>query len=495
MLRVNTMVTGMILAAFVWIAPAGAQTKTQERVPKSDIAFTPTQIAERTLHRRAVEAVIWGMPAVNYDLMLQEMLTKTRGKVGQVIYWGRPVDWRNQTLTPNPDTLYFMAFFNTKDGPIVLELPPSDQNGSFNGNIVTLWQMPLEDAGLLGIDKGAGGKFMILPPGYAGPKPEGYIALQSDTFGGFMLFRANLKSHSDADVAKSIAYGKRMKVYQFAQAANPAPTIFTDVKDILFDSTIRYDATFFEHLDRAVQAEPWLDRDRAMINQLKSIGIEKGKPFKPSDATKALLTAAAREAQAFLEAKYDAGLPPFFSASSRWTYAGPPDFIKTVQNAYADPNAYPADDRGMVYSYAFVGMKRLGAGQFYLISIRDKDGEAYDGSKTYRLRVPPNVPVEQYWSVTAYDRQTHALIKNVPRASRSSQIPELQKNSDGSVDIYFGPRAPAGKETNWVPTDPVREFELMARFYAPTKALFDKRWVLPDVEKIKNDTLSGSGQQ
>ena len=96
-----------------------------------------------------------------------------------------------------------------------------------------------------------------------------------------------------------------------------------------------------------------------------------------------------------------------------------------MQASFADPNKYPVDARGLTYTYAFIGIKRLGAGQFYLISIRDKDGNAFDGGKTYRLTVPPNAPVEQYWSVTAYDRETHALIRNMPRASRSSQIPEL----------------------------------------------------------------------
>jgi hypothetical protein len=121
-------------------------------------SLSPDDLASRMIERRAVEAVVWGMPAVNTDLMLQEMLSKTSGKVNQVVYWGQPLDWHNQTLTPNPDAIYFMAFFNTKDGPIVLDLPPGDANGSFNGNIVTVWQMPLEDAGLLGADKGAGGK-------------------------------------------------------------------------------------------------------------------------------------------------------------------------------------------------------------------------------------------------------------------------------------------------------------------------------------------------
>jgi hypothetical protein len=221
-----------------------------------------------------------------------------------------------------------------------------------------------------------------------------------------------------------------------------------------------------------------------MIDQLKSLGIEKGKPFQPSDATKALLASAAREAGAWLEQKYDTGLPPFFSATSRWTFPAPPELVKAGQDSFSDPNSYPVDDRGLVYSYAFVGIKRLGAGQFYLISIRDKNGDPFDGSKTYRLTVPPNVPIEQYWSVTAYDRKTHALIRNMPRASRSSQIPQLQKNADGSIDVYFAPKAPAGKDSNWVPTDPQRGFELMFRLYAPKKEFLDKVWVLPDVEKV-----------
>ncbi|WOH80046.1 MULTISPECIES: DUF1254 domain-containing protein [Bradyrhizobium] len=156
---------------------------THAQTPSSD------DLNRRMIERRAVEAVIWGISAVHTDLMRHEMLIRTPGKVGQVNYWGRPLDWHNQTLTPNPDALYFMTFFDTRNGPIVLDLPPGDTNGSFNGNIVTVWQMPLEDAGLLGVDKGAGGKFLILPPGHYDPKPDGY-----------MLLRSNLKSHGDANV-------------------------------------------------------------------------------------------------------------------------------------------------------------------------------------------------------------------------------------------------------------------------------------------------------
>jgi hypothetical protein len=446
--------------------------------------FSADDLARRTIERRAIEAMNWGMSAVNTDLMLQEMLNKTAGKMNQVVFWSRPLDWRNQTLTPNPDAIYLQAFFNTKEaGPIVLEIPAAGSDGSLNGNIVDFWQVPLEDAGPSGADAGKGGKYLLLPPGYAKPVPKGYIVLRPATFGGYALLRSNLKSHSDADVAKSVAYAKKIKVYPLSRVAAPPPTVFTDAANVVFDSTIRYDASFFTSLDRVVQSEPWLPRDRAMIDLLRSLGIEKGKPFNPDAKTKATLDAAAREAQAWLEVRYDTGLPTFYEGG-RWVVPAVPELLAAVKADFNDPNKYPIDARGFTYTFAFVGIKRLGTGQFYLVSLRDKDGNPFDGGKTYRLTVPANPPVQQYWSVTAYDRVTHALIRDMPRASRSSQIPEMQKNTDGSVDVYFGPAAPAGKESNWVPTDPKRGFELMFRAYAPTKAFFDKAWRLPDVEKI-----------
>ena len=444
--------------------------------------YSPQELAHRAIERRAVEAVIWGMPPVNYDLMLQEAL-KAGARENEVVYWSRPVDWKNQTLTPNPDALYFMIFFNTKDaGPIVIDVPPAD-GGSFAANIDTVWQMPLEDAGPYGADKGAGGKYLILPPGYKEKAPEGYIAIKSETFAGYALFRSNLASHSEADIAKAAAYGKRLKVYPLSQAANPPETKFTDAKDVLFDSTIPYDLRFFQSLDRIVQSEPWQTRDKAMIDQLKTIGIEKGKPFAPDPGTTAILNSAAEEARENLDQMYDAGFPAFFPGA-RWAVPAFPALIKAGSSGYAEADIYPVDARALTYSIGYIGIKRLGTAQTYLIAGKDSDGQALDGARTYRLHVPPNVPVQQYWSVTAYDRETHALIKGVDRASRASNAADLQKNADGSVDVFFGPKAPEGKGSNWIPTDPNRGFELLFRLYAPTKALFDRAWTLPDVEKL-----------
>jgi hypothetical protein len=162
-----------------------------------------------------------------------------------------------------------------------------------------------------------------------------------------------------------------------------------------------------------------------------------------------------------------------------------PELIQGLQTQFSNPVSYPVDGRGVVYTMAFFSPKRSGAGSFYLMAIKDKQGRPFDGGSTYRLSVPANAPVKQYWSATVYDRATHALIRDMKWSSRSSQTPELQKNADASVDVYFGPKAPAGKECNWVPTKAGGQFEVLFRFYGPEKPLFDKTWKLSDIEKIE----------
>ena len=169
---------------FVFVFAVASAAGAQER----RAGHSADELDRRVLERRAFEVVVWGVPAVNYDLMLQAMLNKTSAKQNEVVFWSRPVDWHNQTLTPNPDAIYLMIFYNTKDGPVVIDVPPAD-GGSFAANIDTIWQMPLEDAGPEGADKGKGGKYLILPPDYKGTVPKGYIPAASDTFCGYALFR------------------------------------------------------------------------------------------------------------------------------------------------------------------------------------------------------------------------------------------------------------------------------------------------------------------
>jgi len=450
----------------------------------SGSTLSATELVDRAIQRRAIEAVIWGMPAVNGDLMFQAF-RNIGGDFNQVCYWSGLLDWKNQTLTPNPGVIYLMPFFNTKDvGPMVLEVPPAGDEGSMTGNICDFWQCALEDVGPAGVDAGKGGKCLILPPGYKDKVPDGYIPLTSQIFQGYALLRCVLKSGSDEDIAKAVVYGKKIKFYPLSQAANPPETKFIDAQGKMFDATITYDLRFFESLNRIVQIGPWLERDRAYIDTLEYIGIKKDQAFAPDAKRKALLLYGIAEARAWLDTTFETVFPPFYP-DRKWFFPAVMGVSKGNASFYsADPNDYPVSARGVSYSMGYVAIKHGGGGQYYLYSIHDKDGKGLDSSVGYHLTVPPNVPITQFWSVTLYDRMTHALIREAKTCSVSSQSPALQTNADGSVDLYFGPKAPGGKESNWIDTGSSEKFEVLFRLYGPQKALFEKTWKLPDVERL-----------
>jgi hypothetical protein len=446
-------------------------------------AFTPEQLTERAIHRRAVEAVIWGMSAVNFDMMLQALI-EGGGSPNQIALWSHPPDGKNQTLTPNPNTIYLMPFFDTKSaGPMVLEIPAAN-GGRITGSIDDAWQCALEDVGPAGADKGAGAKYLVLPPDYDQPIPEGYITLQSRTYQGYALLRSDVASGSEADIAKAVTYGKRVRFYPLSQAADPPETRFVDFDGRAYEANIPYDRRFFRSLARIVEYEPWMTRDKAMIDPLRSLGIAKGEAFNPSAEREVLFDAAAVEAQAWIDLQRERMFAPPFYPGSHWAVPADRKLIEGNATFFADPNSYPVDARAVTYSMGYFSAKHLGSGQFYLMAIRDRNGEPFDGSAAYRLRVPPEPPFELYWSATVYDRETHGLVRDVPRASRGSNSPEIEMNADGSVDVWFGPQAPQGKEGNWVPTRADRGFELLFRIYGPKKSFFDKEWVLPDVERV-----------
>ena len=363
-----------------------------------------------------------------------------------------------------------MPFFNTAQaGPMVIEIPPAD-GGSITGSIMDCWQTPLEDVGPAGVDKGKGGKYLILPPPrYSGTVPDGVIALRSPTYQGYALLRSILRSGSDADFAKAVEYGKRIAFYPLSAAANPPAPTYLDAADVVFDATIPYDGRFFESLARMIESQPWLERDRAMIDPLRTLGIEKGKAFNPDATMREIMNGAAQEARQWLDMQYEASLLPPFYEGGHWALPAAPGLMDGMQSSFADPNRYPLDGRGTTYAMAFFCPKHSGMGSYYLMATKDNEGRSLDGGSTYRLSVPPHVPVRRSWSATVYDRATHGLVRDMARASRSSQSPGLQVNGDESVDIYFGPAAPFNTEPNWVPTSPQGEFEVLFRFYGPEK--------------------------
>jgi len=478
----------LALLTVCFLVSCTKSTKTNETTVVADTTgtatFKPVNFEEQLVYNRAIEAVIWGMPAVNAEL-LHESLLKAKGDYNQIVYWSGLISSKNQTLTPNPDVIYINPLYDTRQGPVVLEIPAVEGVSSLTGSVDDGWQTAIEDIGPAGVDKGKGGKYLILPPNYKDIPPIGYIPLQSSTYTGFAILRSNLTDGSPNDIKRAVEYGKKVKIYPLSEADNPPATTFVDLINVDFSNTIPYSVHFFEVLNQFVQREPWLTRDLLMIDQLKSIGIEKGKIFQTDARRQEILSAAIKDAHNWIDKKYEKIFTPPFYDDTNWALPASPDVVKAIMSNYLAPNLYPVDERAISYSMAYFSAKKLGTGQFYLMSIKDDNDQSFDGSKLYKLHLPAKVPVKLYWSFTAYDRETHALILGTKYSSRASTSPGLQKNADGSVDIYFGATAPAGKESNWVPTDPKRKFELLARFYGPEKGFFDKTWKMGDVEEVK----------
>jgi hypothetical protein len=464
---------GLTFALTAVFAPADAQ---QAKPPK----FSTEELARRTLESRAVDAVIWGMPVVSLDALRQAYFRDGKAKYGDIIWWPKGSTWKNQSLTPNTSLRYLYVFFNTKDdGPIVLDLPPGANGASFLGTICDAWQVPLTDIGF----EGKGGKYLVLPPDYTGDVPDGYVPVRSKTYNTFAGIRSILASNSEDDERKGDVLVKQIKVYPLAKADNPPAQRFVDMTDTMYDGLVHYDESIYTSLARTLNEEPVQPEDHQMMGMLLPLGIEKGKEFKPDAATVAQLNSAAAEAHAWLLAQ----MPTFVTEwwpGSQWKVPLAKIAVETGFK-WTVPNYFDVDSRGIAFSGFFLPPAKLGSGSFYLGANFDGSSQPLRGEYNYRLHVPANVPVSQFWALTVYNGETSALFLNLTRPTLGSLDKGMRQNADGSVDIYIGPKAPAGQQSNWVQTPAGKSWFAWFRFYGPEKALFDKSWKMPDIEQMK----------
>ena len=445
--------------------------------------LSPGDLARRTVERRAVEAVNWGMPLVNTDAMRQAYFRDVGAKYNDICFFSKPADWRFQVTTPNASTNYVYFNFNLKDGPVVLEVPAAVGAGLL-GAVIDAWDVTLAGIGPEDENKDHAAKYLLLPPGFGGDVPAGFIAVRFPTYNGYSLLRAIPVGSTDADVTAALALVKKLRVYPFAQAANPPEQRFIDIHGKTFDGVPSFDESFFVSLDRMVQEEPVQERDLVAMGMLQSIGIEKGKEFKPDAAAQRIFKAAAQEQLAV----FVQGMKTF---GQRWwpdrAWALPDTRGVKTNFSYVTDAALDVDARGLSNFAAFGFPKRVGQGGsiVYLVAFRDGRSEPISGEHTYKLHVPANVPARQYWSVIAYDSLTNAFIRESAVVGLDSYSKTMKKNADGSVDIYFGPKAPAGQEANWVYTAPGRAWFAGFRLYDPDKQFFDKAWMLADLEEMQ----------
>jgi hypothetical protein len=438
---------------------------------------TVTKLYDAMDFQRASQLYLWALPAVGFEQCRVAVESTTGALPGDVaIFEG----YRNVSVffTPNATTPYTLGYLDlAKTGPVVMDVPA----GPTAGSIMDFWQRPLSDLGLAGPDMGKGGKYVFVGPGQETPTAEGAFIARSPTFGMIFFYRA-----LDPDPEKAEALSKGVRIYPWAERNSPPATRFlTPDPDKLakFLNPPR-GMEYWERLAAVIEREPVEDRDRFFMAMLKPLGIEKGKPFKPDERQTKILTDGAFVGEAMAKASiFDMRFPDTrYRPDALWQYFLILDPMQELAN-------YSELDERAAYFYAAVGVTKgmlsetPGLGQAYLGSFRDKDGHAFDGAKRYHLRVPPNPPAKQFWSVTLYDADTRSLVDNKEQRADRSSRQDLIKNADGSVDLYFAPTAPKDFEKNWIPTVPSRAWFGVFRFYGPLEPYFDKSWPLPDIER------------
>jgi hypothetical protein len=427
---------------------------------------------------RGVEAFLNGIPGASLVALRSGL--REAGAVGSTVgVFESLMDSKSLFLTANTETVYFWNWMDLKDGPVVVETPPN-----ILGVVDDFWFRYVIDLGNAGPDKGKGGKYLFVPPGYTGALPaSGYHIVKSSTFGNLLFGRAFMKNGDPRPGVASLKTS--LRVYPLSRASSPPATQFINLSGRVMNTIHANDITFYQEVNQIIQEEPAGVYGPDMTGLFASIGIKKGLPFAPdARMTKILSDAVAvgnATARAIDFANRDKSVliypdrhwtTPFVGGSYEWLDNGARNFDARTMFFYAATVDTPA-----------MAVAMPGIGSQYAAANYDSGGHPFDGAKTYRLHVPADVPAKDFWSVVLYDTQTRSMLQtDQPFPSLSSEK-GLLKNADGSVDLYFGPIAPTGQESNWVQTIPGKSWLTIFRLYGPLGPWFDKSWKLNDIEE------------
>lgn len=377
-------------------------------------------------------------------------------------------------LTGNTETAYGINYLDLKtDGPTVIEVPPNSI-----GFIDDFWFERVGDFGNPGPDRGQGGRYLILPPGWEGDVPDGYYVYLSATYANWFLIRV-------LDGLDALRAGVR--IYPLAQAANPAPTEFINIAGVPHNTVHASNFQLFEEVNGVVQDEPIGSLDPERRGLLASIGIVKGTPFAPDDRLRAILVEAAALGNATARTLALKPRDPraYYYPDSSWKtvwIGGRPDFLVDGIRLLDARTSFFYIGTGNTPAMT-VAMP--GVGSQYAWTAEDASGGWLDGGRHYRLTLPPDVPAKNFWSIIVYDPQTRSLLQTSDRyPSLNSLTGTVAANADGSIDLHFGPEPDEDHKSKWIRTTPGKGWFTILRLYGPLDPWFDKTWRPGEIEPI-----------
>jgi hypothetical protein len=467
--------------------PAPDRIETRFGTLKFEHEAFPTEETVRKLYdqmdlQRATQAYMDFLPALSvYGIVkgqIRDFGFKTASDIG--VHPSPGLTPSELYLTGNNSTVYAVASLDLKiDGPTVVEIPP----GMYGTADDAAFRF-LVDFGFVGPDRGKGGKYLFLPPGYDGNVPDGYFSVKSPSYRIWVMMRG----WGDVGTGdRAVGYFKEhLKVYPLA--TGPRQGNYINTAGMGLNSLAPEDGSAFRMLNEIVQHEPKALFGAEQLGRLATLGIKKGKPFNPDERMQRILDQGAKLGAAMCRAVVYGSREPDIKywPGRHW------EKMFLYNTTFERDGVQDIDARTLWHYQAIVVSPNListtaGAGTAYLTTFRDGQGRYLDGAAHYRLRVPANPPVKNFWAVTAYDPTTRSLLDvggNTNKSLGSREKPAM--NADGSVDVYFGPEAPKGKEKNWVPTHPDKGFFLVFRFYGPLEGFINKTWVLNDLELMRN---------
>lgn len=481
-------------------------------------AATVARVYEQIDFTHAYNAFVNTMQGVNFEAIHRGFLA-AGVKDNEILVFSRLMDARSLFLTANADTVYFIGTLDLSKGPMVLETPPKAL-----GTLDDAWWRWVTDFGVPGPDRGEGGKYLILPPGYEGPLPEGgfYVARARTNYvlilGRMFLVKDDPQPAVDLirKFTRIYAYdagGQGTSIARFLEGKArlsrmepPPATVFHEGSGLVMNTVPPNDYSFYELLNDMVQREPATALDPELMGPLAAIGIVKGKPFAPDARMKRLLGEAVAAGNAASRTLLVAPRDPswYYYPGSAWTnflfqsgyeFETPIPLITPEGARPLPPTGYRQLDARSAFFYGITGitpamaMRLPGVGSQYLLAFQDADKRFFDGGRTYRLTLPKGIPQANFWSLTLYDNQTRSMLatpQNYPRAgSQGYPSPAAQANADGSTTVYFGPRQPDGvKRGNWIQTMPGKGWLVILRLYSPLEPFFDKSWRPGEIEMV-----------